>query len=95
MRRHRKTCLVNLLLASSSFQFDRFIAAQSPQATQHRQEQSAANLLAYAPGAAGSPAEKTNRWGVIGVTNDAQFSASRHVHTFGGKFQVLGAGRGR
>ncbi|HMB28310.1 MAG TPA: hypothetical protein VKS99_09405 [Blastocatellia bacterium] len=59
MRRLRKTCLVTLLLASSSsFQFDRFIAAQSPQATQHRQEQSVANLLAYAPGAAGLSAEK-------------------------------------
>src|SRR5262245_38563863 len=32
MRRLRKTCLFTLLLVSSSFQFDRFIAAQSPQA---------------------------------------------------------------
>ncbi len=59
MRRLRKTCLVTLPLASSSFQFDRFIAAQSPQATQHRQEQSVANLPAYAPGAAGLSAEKS------------------------------------
>src|SRR5262245_61180032 len=34
MRRLRKTCLVTLLLASSSFQFDRFIAVQSSQAPQ-------------------------------------------------------------
>jgi tetratricopeptide (TPR) repeat protein len=34
MRRLRKTCFVTLLLVSSSFQFDRFIAAQSPQAPQ-------------------------------------------------------------
>src|SRR5262249_52662411 len=38
MRRLRKTCLVTLLLASSSFQFDRFIAAQPAQAPQQRQE---------------------------------------------------------
>src|SRR5215475_10868753 len=42
MRRLRKTCLVTLLLASSSFQFDRFIAAQSPQAPQQRQDTSGA-----------------------------------------------------
>src|SRR5215475_13434007 len=46
MRRLRKTCLVTLLLASSSFQFDRFIAAQSPQAPQQRQEQSGAKAQA-------------------------------------------------
>jgi hypothetical protein len=34
MRRLRKTCLVTMLLVSSSFQFDRFIAARSPQAPQ-------------------------------------------------------------
>jgi len=64
MRRLRKTCIVTLLLASSSFQFGRFIAAQSPQAARRMRK-------------------KTNRRRVIGVTNDAQFSASRHVHTFG------------
>jgi Domain of Unknown Function with PDB structure (DUF3857) len=46
MRRLRNTCLVTLLLASSSFQFDRFIAAQSPQAPQQRQEQSGAKAQA-------------------------------------------------
>ena len=40
MRRLRKTCLVTLLLASSSFQFGRFIAAQSPQAPRQRQDTS-------------------------------------------------------
>lgn len=44
MRLPRKACLVSLLLISSSFQFDRFIAAQSPQTPQsppQRQEPSA------------------------------------------------------
>ncbi|MGH9755751.1 MAG: hypothetical protein ACREA2_23455 [Blastocatellia bacterium] len=34
MRRPRKVCLVTLLLVSSSFQFDRFIAARSQQTLQ-------------------------------------------------------------
>jgi tetratricopeptide (TPR) repeat protein len=46
MRPLRKTCLVTLLLVSSSFQFDRFIAAQSPQAPQQRQEPSGAKAPA-------------------------------------------------
>jgi hypothetical protein len=46
MRRLRKTCLVTLLLATSSFQCDRFIAARSPQAPQQRQEQSGAKAQA-------------------------------------------------
>jgi hypothetical protein len=46
MRRLRNTCLVILLLASWSFQFDRFIAAQSPQTSQQRQEQSGAKAQA-------------------------------------------------
>jgi len=45
MRRLRKTCLVTLLLVSSSFQFDRFIAARSPQAPQESRP------VATAPGA--------------------------------------------
>jgi hypothetical protein len=40
MRRLRKTCLVTLPLATSSFQFGRFIAAQSPQAARQRQDKS-------------------------------------------------------
>src|SRR5215510_14031958 len=46
MRRLRKTCLVTLLLAYSSFQLDRLITAQSPQAPQQRQETSAAKAQA-------------------------------------------------
>jgi hypothetical protein len=46
MRRLRKTCLVTLLLVSSSFQFDRFIAAQSPQSPQQRQETAGAKAPA-------------------------------------------------
>src|SRR5215510_3345957 len=46
MRRLRKTCLVTLLLVSSSFQLDRLIAAQSQQAPQQRQETSAAKAQA-------------------------------------------------
>src|SRR5215813_5330008 len=46
MHRLRKTCFVTLLLASSSFQFERFIAAQSPQAPQQRQDPSGAKAQA-------------------------------------------------
>ncbi len=46
MRRLKKTCLVTLLLASSPFQLDRLIAAQSPQAPQQRQDTSAAKTQA-------------------------------------------------
>jgi hypothetical protein len=46
MRRLRKTCLVTLLLDSSSFQFGRFIAAQSPQAPQQWQDTSGAKAQA-------------------------------------------------
>jgi hypothetical protein len=46
MRRLRKTCLVTLLLASSSFQFGRFIAAQSPQTPRQRQDTSGAKAQA-------------------------------------------------
>src|SRR5262245_2470121 len=46
MRRLRKTCLITLLLASSSFQCGRFIAAQSPQAPQQRQDASGAKAQA-------------------------------------------------
>lgn len=46
MHRLRKTCLGALLFVASSFQFDRFIAAQSPQAPQQRQEPSGAKAQA-------------------------------------------------
>jgi tetratricopeptide (TPR) repeat protein len=41
MRRFRKSCLVALLLVSSSFQFDRLIAAQSAQAPSREKAQAA------------------------------------------------------
>jgi hypothetical protein len=93
MRRLRKTCLVTPPLDSSSFQFGRFIAAQSPQAPQHAQGTSGAKAQA-AEKKQPDYSQEAYVIEVIGVTNDMQFSASRHVHTFGEKFQVLGAGRG-
>jgi hypothetical protein len=35
--------------------------------------------------------EKNEPMSMIGVNNDAQSPASRHVHTSGEKFQALGA----